>query len=174
MYKIDLDTAKKSTKQIMIVSAFATLLLAAMSSVPTMKSYALSLSGLLPSFGSNDRNDRSIDTDNFLSCLGVGTDCTNVNKHVKPTTTSTPTPPPSSGGCDNCFAQFLNPTQLGNLKFVLGVPVAGTDAQLCAAAHLKTEAELRAAIVEPVVGVTAAVADNIIACLKSNGFVFAQ
>jgi hypothetical protein len=171
MYKINIDTAKKSTKQIMIISAFATLLFAAMSSVPTMKSYALSLSGIIPSFGSNDKNDRSIDTDNFLSCLGVATDCTHVNKHVKSTTTPTHTPP-TTGSCDDCFAQFLNPTQLGDLKFVLGVPVAGTDAQLCAAAQLKTEAELHAAITMPVVGVTSAVADNIIACLKANGIVF--
>ena len=153
MYKIDLDITKKSIKQIAVISAFAILLLAAMSSVPTMKSSALSLSGIIPSLGSNDKNDRSIDTDDFLSCLGVATDCTNVNKHVKPTTTPTTTPP-SSGGCDACFAQFLNPTQLGNLKFVLGVPVAGTDAQLCVQSHLKTEAELqcsysRAVVVSP-------------------------
>jgi hypothetical protein len=171
MYKLDLDITKKSIKQIAVISAFATLLLAAMSSVPVMKSYAFSLSGIMPSLGSSDKNDRSIDSDNFLSCLGVATDCTNVNKHVKHTTTPTPTPP-SSKSCDDCFNQFLNPTQVGNLKFVLGVPVAGTDAQLCAAAQLKTEADLHAAIVMPVVGVTSAVADNIIACLKSNGIVF--
>jgi hypothetical protein len=88
MYKINIDTAKKSTKQIMIISAFATLLFAAMSSVPTMKSYALSLSGIIPSFGSNDNNNRSIDADNFLSCLGVATDCTNVN--VDDTNSTTP------------------------------------------------------------------------------------
>ena len=93
MYKIDLDITKKSIKQIAVISAFATLLLVGMSSVSTMKSYALSLSGIIPSLGSSDKNDRSIDSDNFLSCLGVATDCTNVNKHVKPTTTPTPTPP---------------------------------------------------------------------------------
>ncbi len=69
----------------------------------------------------------------------------------------------------HCFAQFLNPTQLGNLKFVLGVPVAGTDAQLCTAAQLQTAADLRAAITMPVVGVTDAVATNIINCLIANG-----
>ena len=86
MYKINLDITKNSTKQIMIISAFATLLLAAMSSVPTMKSSALSLSGLIPSFGSNDNNNRSISTDDFLSCLGVGTECTNVNVDDNSTT----------------------------------------------------------------------------------------
>lgn len=88
MYKINLDITKKSIKQIAVISAFATLLLAAMSSMPTMKSYALSLSGIIPSLGSNDKNDRSIDTDNFLSCLGVATECTNVN--VDNTTSTTP------------------------------------------------------------------------------------
>jgi hypothetical protein len=86
MYKINLDITKKSIKQIAVISAFATLLLAAMSSVPVMNSFALSLSGVIPSLGSSDNNNNSISTNDFLSCFGVGTECTNVNVDDNSTT----------------------------------------------------------------------------------------
>ncbi len=40
MFKVNKDIAKKSIKQIMVISAIATLLMAAMGSIPSMKSYA--------------------------------------------------------------------------------------------------------------------------------------
>jgi hypothetical protein len=85
MYKIK-DITKKTLKQTMVISAIVTMLLVSLGSLSAMKSYALSLSGLMPSFGSSDNNNRSIDTDNFLSCLGVGTECTNVNVEDNSTT----------------------------------------------------------------------------------------
>ncbi len=178
MYKINNDITKKTIKQTLMISAIATLFLVSLGSMPALKSYALDLSSLMPSFGSHDSQDNnkgSIDTKDLLSCFGVSTDCTNINKNNNHRTTiDTKTPNPvGTGSCDNCFAQFLNPTQLGNLKFVLGVPVAGTDAQLCTAAKAQTESELRAAITAPVVGVTDAVATNIINCLKANGVILA-
>ncbi len=187
MFKVDKDIAKKSIKQMMVISAFAILLVAAMGSIPSMKSYAQSngmdFMKMVPgigSHGSDGSNKGNLGTDSLLGCFGVATDCTNKdnnNRHTHITTTppvtTTPPPPPVPGDCDACFSMFLNPTQEGNLNFVLGVPVAGTEAQLCTAAQLHTEAELRAAITMPVVGVTDAVATNIINCLISHGIHFA-
>ena len=51
-----------------------------------MKSFALSLSGVIPSLGSSDNNNNSISTNDFLSCFGVGTECTNVNVDDNSTT----------------------------------------------------------------------------------------
>ena len=154
-----------------------------------MKSYAqrdgMDFMKMVPGMGSHgsDGSDKgSIGADSLLGCFGVATDCINkdnnnrhthidINNNPAATTPVTNTTRTVNASCDNCFAQFLNPTQLGNLKFVLGVPVAGTDAQLCTAAQLQTKADLKATIILPVVGVTAAVADNIINCLLKNGVV---
>ena len=40
MFKVNKDIAKKSLKQMMVISAIATLLMASMGSIPSMKSYA--------------------------------------------------------------------------------------------------------------------------------------
>jgi hypothetical protein len=69
-----------------------------------------------------------------------------------------------------CFVNILNPTQLGNLKFTLGLPVDAPDSALCNVIDDLTAAELRAAITAPVVGVTDAVATVIINCLIDAGF----
>jgi hypothetical protein len=69
-----------------------------------------------------------------------------------------------------CFVSTLNPTQLGNLKFVLGLPVDAPNELLCDVIDDLTAAELRAAITAPVVGVTDAVATVIINCLIDAGF----
>jgi hypothetical protein len=178
MYKINKDSAKKSIKQIMVISTVATLLMAFMGSMPVMKSYAFNLG-----------SDR---TDSLLGCFGVGVDCNKTNKDnnnhhtdiltriinntigkatpITPVTNITKPVAANETLCATCFTSFLNPTQLGNLKFVLGVPVAGTNAQLCTVVQTLTASELRTAIVMPVVGVTDAVATNIINCLITAGY----
>ena len=80
---------------------------------------------------------------------------------------------PSDADCEAgiaCFVNTLNPTQLGNLKFVLGLPVDAPNELLCDVIDDLTAAELRAAITAPVVGVTDAVATVIINCLIDAGF----
>jgi hypothetical protein len=84
-----------------------------------------------------------------------------------------PVDPPVDADCTAgiaCFVNALNPTQLGNLKFVLGLPVASDNELLCTTIDDLTAAELRAAITAPVVGVTDAVATVIINCLIDAGF----
>jgi hypothetical protein len=118
------------------------------------------------------------DTDLFngltqtAECAGLGNDCSEDNR-VRNNNPDTPPEPPVNPDCEAgiaCFVSALNPTQLGNLKFVLGLPVDAPNELLCTTIDDLTAAELRAAITAPVVGVTDAVADVIINCLIDAGF----
>ena len=115
--------------------------------------------------------DIASDLRQSADCAGMLNDCGNDRSVNNPP----PTTPPieGEGDCEAavaCFVNNLNPTQLGNLKFVLGLPVAAPDAALCDVIDDLTAAELRAAITAPVVGVTDAVATVIINCLIDAGF----
>ncbi len=84
-----------------------------------------------------------------------------------------PKNPPGEEDCEAavaCFVDRLNPTQLASLKTVLGLASDAPNELLCEAIGDLTAAELRAAITAPVVGVTVAVANNIINCLIDAGF----
>ena len=118
------------------------------------------------------------DTDLFngltqtAECAGLGNDCSEDNRVRTETPPTDPEPDPEVD-CEAgiaCFVSALNPTQLGNLKFVLGLPVDAPNELLCTTIDDLTAAELRAAITAPVVGVTDAVADVIINCLIDAGF----
>jgi hypothetical protein len=174
MYKTNIDITKKTIKQIAVLSAIATLMFAALGSIPATKSYALSF---LPFFGS-DREDRennrnSIDADSFVDCFGVANDCDKVNRHntdnrvfanERNSTTPTPTPGnPDFTACAECFTQSLNPTQLASVKGLAGLSIDASNDALC---HVIVHAIITA----PVVGVTSAVADTIIQCLIDAGF----
>jgi hypothetical protein len=133
--------------------------------------------GSMQSFGFQLDALRGLDIANEFSqhadCAGVATSCGNDNsKNInKPTTPPTTPPNPDPLDCAACFVDRLNPTQLGNLKFVLGLPVDASNELLCTTIDDLTAAELRAAITAPVVGVTVAVANNIINCLIDAGFI---
>jgi hypothetical protein len=106
-------------------------------------------------------------------CAGMLNDCGNDNSVQNPPGETPPGPTPGEEDCEAaiaCFVDNLNPTQLGNLKFVLGLPVAAPNEALCEVIDDLTAAELRAAITAPVVGVTDAVATVIINCLIDAGF----
>lgn len=177
MNKFNTHSTKKSLKPLLTISAIATLLIAAMSLTSTTNANAFNF-GLK----SEDINDGSIDTDSLFSCVGAAINCLNTNQNnnneIANNTAVVPGPGPGPGpepDCEAgiaCFVSTLNPTQLGNLKFVLGLPVAASDDALCDVIDDLTEAELRAAITAPVVGVTDAVASVIINCLLDAGFVF--
>ena len=81
-----------------------------------------------------------------------------------------PGPEPDCTAGVACFVNNLNPTQLGNLKFVLGLPVDAPNEALCTVIDDLTQVQLRGAITMPVVGVTDAVATVIINCLIDAGF----
>jgi hypothetical protein len=105
-------------------------------------------------------------------CAGILNDCGNDNSRENPPTTP-PVDPPGEPNCEAgiaCVVNNLNPTQLGNLKFLLGLPVNSPNELLCTTLDDLTAAELRAAITAPVVGVTDAVATVIINCLIDAGF----
>ena len=159
----------KSLKPLMVISAIATLLMAAMSVSTITNANAFNF-GLK----SKDVNDGSIDTDSLFSCVGAAIACVNTNQNNNNPATVPPTEqPPGETDCQAaiaCFVNNLNPTQLGNLKFVLGLPVNSDNALLCTTIDDLTAAELRAAITAPVVGVTDAVATVIINCLIDAGF----
>ena len=57
--------------------------------------------------------------------------------------TNTPTDADCTAGVA-CFVNNLNPTQLGNLKFILGLPVDAPNDALCNVIDDLTAAELRA------------------------------
>ncbi len=107
-------------------------------------------------------------------CAGMLNACGNDNSVNNPPAQTPPgETPPGEEDCEAavaCFVNNLNPTQLGNLKFVLGLPVAAPNDALCEVIDDLTAAELRAAITAPVVGVTDAVATVIINCLIDAGF----
>lgn len=130
----------------------------------SMQSFGLELDNL-PGFDVASEIGQSAD------CAGMLNDCGNDNSRD-----ILPTPPgetPGEADCEAaiaCFVDNLNPTQLGNLKFVLGLPVAAPNDALCEVIDDLTAAELRAAITAPVVGVTDAVATVIINCLIDAGF----
>ncbi len=162
----------KSLKPLLTISAIATLLIAALSLTSTTNANAFNF-GLK----SNDVNDGSIDTDSLFSCLGAAINCVNTNQNnnneIANNTAVVPPGPEPEPNCEDgiaCFVSALNPTQLGNLKFVLGLPVNSPNELLCTTIDDLTAAELRAAITAPVVGVTDAVATVIINCLIDAGF----
>ena len=173
MNKFNTHSTKKSLKPLLTISAIATLLIAAMSLTTTTNANAFNF-GLK----SEDINDGSIDTDSLFSCVGAAINCINTNQNnnneIANNTAVIPVPGPEpEPDCEAgiaCFVSTLNPTQLGNLKFVLGLPVDAPNALLCDVIDDLTAAELRAAITAPVVGVTDAVATVIINCLIDAGF----
>jgi hypothetical protein len=176
MNKFNTHSTKKSLKPLLTISAIATLLIAAMSLTATTNANAFNF-GLK----SKDVNTGSIDTDSLFSCVGAAINCVNTNQDnnnvvTDNTVVAVPGPepePPIDADCEAgiaCFVSTLNPTQLGNLKFVLGLPVDAPNALLCDVIDDLTAAELRAAITAPVVGVTDAVATVIINCLIDAGF----
>jgi hypothetical protein len=175
MNKFNTHTTTKSLKPLLTISAIATLLIAAMSLTGTTNANAFNF-GLK----SKDVNSGSIDTDSLFSCVGAAINCVNTNQDnnnvVTDNTVVVPGPgptPPIDADCEAgiaCFVNTLNPTQLGNLKFVLGLPVDAPNELLCDVIDDLTAAELRAAITAPVVGVTDAVATVIINCLIDAGF----
>ncbi len=173
MNKFNTHSTKKSLKPLLTISAIATLLIAAMSLTSTTNANAFNF-GLK----SKDVNDGSIDTDSLFSCVGAAINCLNTNQNnnneIANNTAVIPVPGPEpEPDCEAgiaCFVSTLNPTQLGNLKFVLGLPVDAPNALLCDVIDDLTAAELRAAITAPVVGVTDAVATVIINCLIDAGF----
>lgn len=171
MNKLNTHTIKKSLKPLMAISAIATLLIAAIGMTTTTNANAFNF-GLK----SNDVNDGSIDTDSLFSCVGAAIAClnTNQNNNNEIANNTAVVPPVTEPDCEAgiaCFVSTLNPTQLGNLKFVLGLPVDAPNELLCDVIDDLTAAELRAAITAPVVGVTDAVATVIINCLIDAGFV---
>ena len=109
-------------------------------------------------------------------CAGLGNDCSEDNRVRNNNPDTPPVDPPGDPDCAvavSCFVDRLNPTQLGNLKVTLGLASDAPDTALCEAIDGMTAAELRAAITAPVVGVTVAVANNIINCLIDEaGFTF--
>ncbi|HYO07282.1 MAG TPA: hypothetical protein VER14_09885, partial [Phototrophicaceae bacterium] len=131
----------------------------------SMQSSALDYNGL----GDTDLFNGLTQT---AECAGLGNDCSEDNR-VENNPETPPVDPPVDPDCEAgiaCFVSALNPTQLGNLKFVLGLPVDAPNELLCTTIDDLTAAELRAAITAPVVGVTDAVADVIINCLIDAGF----
>ncbi len=177
MYKLNPYSTKKSLKPLLTISVIATLLMAAMSISTIQNANAFNF-GLK----SKDVNDGSIDTDSLFSCLGAAINCVNTNQNNNNEVANNtavvvpviPEPEPEPiRDCEAaiaCFVDRLDPTQLGNLKFVLGLPVDAPNALLCTTIDDMTYAELFAAITAPVVGVTGAVAINIINCLIEAGF----
>lgn len=173
MNKINKYSSRKSLKPLLTVSVIATLLIATMSITTATNANAFN-------FGvkSNDVTDGSIDTDSLFSCVGAAIACLNTNQNnnneiANNTAVVPPVPPVPEPDCTAgvaCFVNNLNPTQLGNLKFVLGLPVDAPNDALCNVIDDLTAAELRAAITAPVVGVTDAVATVIINCLIDAGF----
>ncbi len=119
MFKVNKGIAKKSIKQMMVISAMATLLMAAMSSLPTMKSYAqrdgMDFMKMVPGMGGSDRSDKgSIGADSLLGCFGVATDCINkdnnnrhthvdINNNPAATTPVTNTTRTVNASCDTLF-----------------------------------------------------------------------
>jgi hypothetical protein len=168
MNKFNTHSTKKSLKPLLTISAIATLLIAAMSLTTTPNANAFNF-GLKSEY----INDGSIDTDSLFSCVGAAINCINTNQNnnneIANNTAVVPVPGPV-GDCEACFVDRLNPTQLGNLKFVLGLPVDAPNELLCTTIDDMTFTELFDAITEPVVGVTDAVAINIINCLIDAGF----
>jgi hypothetical protein len=164
---------KKSLKPLLTISAIATLLMAAMtiSTITNANAFNFGLK-------SKDVNDGSIDTDSLFSCLGAAINCVNTNQNnnneIANNTATVPGPGPEPvQSCEDaiaCFVDRLNPTQLASLKGVLGLATDAPNALLCTTIDDMTAAELRAAITAPVVGVTVAVANNIINCLIDAGF----
>jgi hypothetical protein len=192
MNKLNTYSTKKTLKPLLTISAIATLLIAALSLTGTPNANAFNF-GL----NSEDVNSGSLDTDSLFSCVGAAIQCLNsnedndsvVNDNDNVTTNNSsvvtgpiipgpiipdpdpdPEPEPNCEEGIECFVSALNPTQLGNLKFVLGLPVDAPNALLCTVIDDLTAAELRAAITAPVVGVTDAVATVIINCLIDAGF----
>ncbi|TVP40003.1 hypothetical protein [Candidatus Nitrosocosmicus arcticus] len=170
MNKLNTPTIKKSLKPLMAISVIATLLIAAIGMTTTTNANAFNF-GLK----SNDVNDGSIDTDSLFSCVGAAIAClnTNQNNNNEIANNTAVVPPVTEPDCEDgiaCLVSTLDATQLGNLKFVLGVPVNSPNAILCDVLDDLTAAELRAAITAPVVGVTDAVATVIINCLIDAGF----
>ncbi len=110
-------------------------------------------------------------------CAGLLNECDNDNSvRNRDNVETPPVDPPGEFDCEiaiSCFVDRLNPTQLASLKGVLGLATDAPNTELCEAIQGMTEAELRAAITQPVVGVTVAVANNIINCLIDEaGFTF--
>jgi hypothetical protein len=173
MNKLNTPSTKKSLKPLLTISAIATLLIAAMSLTSTTNANAFNF-GLK----SEDINDGSIDTDSLFSCVGAAINCLNTNQNnnneIANNTAVIPGPGPTPvQDCETaiaCFVDRLNPTQLGDLKFVLGLPVDAPNELLCTTIDDMTFTELFDAITEPVVGVTDEVAINIINCLIDAGF----
>jgi hypothetical protein len=131
----------------------------------SMQSSALDYNGL----GTTDLFNGLTQT---AECAGLGNDCSEDNRVRNEVPPTDPEPDPEVD-CDAgiaCVVNNLNPTQLGNLKFVLGLPVNSPNELLCTTLDDFTAAELRAAITAPVVGVTDAVATVIINCLIDAGF----
>jgi len=172
MNKLNTNSTKKSLKSLLTISAIATLLIASLSLTSNTNAYASIFSDI----------QNVDDVGQSLECVIVVVGCdaqgsvgssgdVNIGVGDNDTTTGgeTPIDPDCEAGIA-CFVSTLNPTQLGNLKFVLGLPVDAPNELLCNVIDDLTAAELRAAITAPVVGVTDAVATVIINCLIDAGF----
>ena len=172
MNKLNTYSTKKSIKSLLTISAIATLLIASLSLTSNTNAYASIFKDIL----------NVDDVGQSLECVIVVVGCEaqgsvgssgDVNIGVGDNDTTTGGETPIAPDCEDgiaCFVSTLNPTQLGNLKFVLGLPVDAPNELLCSVIDDLTAAELRAAITAPVVGVTDAVATVIINCLIDAGF----
>ena len=76
MFKKSTDVLKKSTKPLMVISTIATLLIAAIGSMPVMNSSASDYILI-----SNDNNSGSIETHSLYNCVGEGKTCVNTNQN---------------------------------------------------------------------------------------------
>ena len=116
----------------------------------------------------NDGRSSGHDSNSGFVCINKNT---NIDKSAAPEEPGEepPTDPDCTAGVA-CFVSTLNPTQLGNLKFVLGLPSDAPNDALCNVIDDLTPVQLRGAITMPVVGVTDAVATVIINCLIDAGF----
>ena len=157
-------TSANNFKYAFMIAAIASVLVLG-TGYSSMQSSALDYNGL----GDTDLFNGLTQT---AECAGLGNDCSEDNRVRTETPPTDPEPDPEVD-CEAgiaCFVSALNPTQLGNLKVTLGLASDAPDTALCEAIEGMTAAELRAAITAPVVGVTVAVANNIINCLIDAGF----
>ena len=163
---------KKQTKKTSVNKLNYAFMVAAIASVlvlgtgySQMQSFGQGIDDL-PGFGFASEFGQSAD------CAGMLNDCGNDNSRDNPPNTP-PGETPGEPNCEEgveCVVANLDATQLGNLKFTLGLPVDAPNDALCNVLDDLTAAQLRAAITAPVVGVTDAVATVIINCLIDAGF----
>ncbi|HYO06806.1 MAG TPA: hypothetical protein VER14_07465 [Phototrophicaceae bacterium] len=166
--KQSMKNSANNFKYAFMIAAIASVLVLG-TGYSSMQSSALDYNGL----GDTDLFNGLTQT---AECAGLGNDCSEDNRVENNPENPPVVDPPGDPDCAvavSCFVDRLNPTQLGNLKVTLGLASDAPDTALCEAIAGMTAAELRAAITAPVVGVTVAVANNIINCLIDEaGFTF--